>query len=763
MSAENANPDQNISDGTKLPSIADASATRDAIDEVADAQHDSAVTSRKSIFSHKSRVFDSSRASLRLEKLRSKVSQESSEREKEKYRRYSDESQKSSKSSKITSSEKSSKDAVASSQHVSGSDDQSKKSSSMFPDINITPASSVKTTKVHRLQKLRKRSQTSGSGSSCHTGSSSSSGPKPPSPKQVESEQSVELERKVSLPPLMIVKRHSLHDESDLDPERTQSAGDVTQEESEHDQDEDLPEKFEFVPRVRRWSTVTPTTNRRTSVVVTERDQLTPTDLKYMDQAGFNVEELDEVTDSNFMMAEDLLKHRRKRTAKAKIRRFGAMIRNSLYWMAELQEMTSTEGEGKTAQTLEVTYKDGIVVRYDKNDYNRPKVMKPNTITMKERGALYKFPWDRKEEDLQDVLNVVNRMTCFERYPQDLRKQIAEVLHYEVHDEDKVLLRQGHNAYGFYFLMKGKVQLQVKDYSTYTEQERQTTVSMLEDGSYFGELALLYNQPRTATVLTRRNRCEFGRIDKEDFDRLLRGFHELELARRLDALADFEPCKRFSREEVAHLNILSRFTEIQPGKVVFGNAPGYSPHLYFIVGGTCDLVRSLALVVNKSRFDYVTHRLANAKEVATLPWRGKHEPLKTNSTVLERHFWIYGKAKKGANKRNCFHVYDMYEYFYTCLYSSYTSMYTYMFLHDCTFTFMLFYINVNLKFRYVYCCRELFRSRKGDDGHLRHNENKGRNAAYPSLSAHADDRTTVRAGRRKTHCGPPIVRLLQSV
>ena len=116
MSAENTNPDQDISDGTRLPSIADASATRDAIDEVADAQHDSAVTSRKSIFSHKSRVFDSSRASLRLEKLRSKVSQESSEREKEKFRRYSDESQKSRKSSKVSSSEKSSKDAVASSQ-----------------------------------------------------------------------------------------------------------------------------------------------------------------------------------------------------------------------------------------------------------------------------------------------------------------------------------------------------------------------------------------------------------------------------------------------------------------------------------------------------------------------------------------------------------------------------------------------------------------------------------------------------------------------
>ena len=386
--------------------------------------------------------------------------------------------------------------------------------------------------------------------------------------------------------------------------------------------------------------------------LVTEREHLTPTDLTFMEQAGFVLEGLEEATESTFNMAEDLLKHRRKFNCKAKIRRFAAMIRNSLYWAAELQELQAREETGKTIQTLEVTMKDGEVIRYDKTDYCRPKVMKPNTITMLERSALYKNPWDRKEDETELVKNVTDRMTCFERYPRDLRHKIAEVLHYEVHDEDRVLLRQGHDAMGFYFIMKGKVQLQVRDYSTFTGQERQTTVAMLEDGWYFGEMALIKNEKRTSTVLTRRNRCEFGRVDKEDFDRLLKDFHVAELNDRVAALSQFDPCKYFSREQVAHLNVLSRYQEIKPNTVIYGNQPGYSPHLYYIVNGVCDLVRELVLAVHKDLFDFVTYRLATAREVGVIPWRKKNAPLKQCTTVLERHFWIYGKAGRGKNGPN---------------------------------------------------------------------------------------------------------------
>lgn len=44
----------------------------------------------------------------------------------------------------------------------------------------------------------------------------------------------------------------------------------------------------------------------------------------------------------------------------------------------------------------------------------------------------------------------------------------------------------------------------------------------LHEGDDFGKLALVTDSPRAASIVLREDNCHFLRVDKEDFNRILR-------------------------------------------------------------------------------------------------------------------------------------------------------------------------------------------------------------------------------------------------
>uniref|UniRef100_A0A4W3HQW6 Cyclic nucleotide-binding domain-containing protein n=1 Tax=Callorhinchus milii TaxID=7868 RepID=A0A4W3HQW6_CALMI len=50
-------------------------------------------------------------------------------------------------------------------------------------------------------------------------------------------------------------------------------------------------------------------------------------------------------------------------------------------------------------------------------------------------------------------------------------------------------------------------------------------VTTLHEGDDFGQLALVNEAPRAATIVLAEDNCHFLRVDKEDFNRILRVIH----------------------------------------------------------------------------------------------------------------------------------------------------------------------------------------------------------------------------------------------
>ena len=81
-----------------------------------------------------------------------------------------------------------------------------------------------------------------------------------------------------------------------------------------------------------------------------------------------------------------------------------------------------------------------------------------------------------------------------------------------------------------YFLAKGECQVGVRDHMYY-----QQTVRQIDQGDFFGEVALLFQCPRSATIVS-SNYCTMACISDTAFYGLLLRYHDIFLEMKKKAL-----------------------------------------------------------------------------------------------------------------------------------------------------------------------------------------------------------------------------------
>jgi Rap guanine nucleotide exchange factor 4 len=75
------------------------------------------------------------------------------------------------------------------------------------------------------------------------------------------------------------------------------------------------------------------------------------------------------------------------------------------------------------------------------------------------------------------------------------------------------VFHQGDEGRSWYIIVRGSVDVVIHG---------KGTVNTLHEGDDFGKLALINDAPRAATIVLRENNCHFLRVDKENFNRILR-------------------------------------------------------------------------------------------------------------------------------------------------------------------------------------------------------------------------------------------------
>jgi small-conductance mechanosensitive channel len=91
---------------------------------------------------------------------------------------------------------------------------------------------------------------------------------------------------------------------------------------------------------------------------------------------------------------------------------------------------------------------------------------------------------------------------------------VASKLHYAPFASGETITRQGSTAHELYIVKKGRAEVRISN------QDKHRVVAVIEAPGFFGEMALMTGEPRSANVVA-LTEMECYRLDREAFDRIL--------------------------------------------------------------------------------------------------------------------------------------------------------------------------------------------------------------------------------------------------
>ncbi|XP_058665885.1 rap guanine nucleotide exchange factor 4 isoform X3 [Ammospiza caudacuta] len=130
------------------------------------------------------------------------------------------------------------------------------------------------------------------------------------------------------------------------------------------------------------------------------------------------------------------------------------------------------------------------------------------------RMILRKLPGQRTVDDLEFIYEELLHIKALSHLSTTVKRELAGVLIFESHPKaGTVLFNQGEEGTSWYIILKGSVNVVIYG---------KGVVCTLHEGDDFGKLALVNDAPRAASIVLREDNCHFLRVDKEDFNRILR-------------------------------------------------------------------------------------------------------------------------------------------------------------------------------------------------------------------------------------------------
>ena len=100
----------------------------------------------------------------------------------------------------------------------------------------------------------------------------------------------------------------------------------------------------------------------------------------------------------------------------------------------------------------------------------------------------------------RDIVSVLQKVAIFEELSRRDIHNIARIAHHRHYGEGEVIIHQDQASAGMYIIVEGEVEV-TKEW----EDGTIVHLSTLEDATFFGDVGLLDNAPRTATVTAVRD------------------------------------------------------------------------------------------------------------------------------------------------------------------------------------------------------------------------------------------------------------------
>ncbi|KAF2095691.1 RNI-like protein [Rhizodiscina lignyota] len=138
-----------------------------------------------------------------------------------------------------------------------------------------------------------------------------------------------------------------------------------------------------------------------------------------------------------------------------------------------------------------------------------------------------------------DLLDRLRSFPLFVSAPDNFLAAIGAYLRPQLHNPHDYILTEGDDAKAMYWLVRGAVRV--------TSRDGESTYAELKPGAFFGEIGILMDMPRTATIIAKLKSLVV-RLNKEDLQKVLPQFPEVERAIREEAVERLAILERQKKE-----------------------------------------------------------------------------------------------------------------------------------------------------------------------------------------------------------------------
>lgn len=145
-------------------------------------------------------------------------------------------------------------------------------------------------------------------------------------------------------------------------------------------------------------------------------------------------------------------------------------------------------------------YRYGLT--FDPSDFKANSENQINDLT---RNILTIVPEHRTSDQVEYAIKRMRASVDeFSEFPRKMQEEITKVAWLDQFEPKRIIIRQGHQAQNFYFILSGTALITKNRLNSHNEAYVET-VSILKKGKTFGELAILRNEKRNYNVVSQTN------------------------------------------------------------------------------------------------------------------------------------------------------------------------------------------------------------------------------------------------------------------
>ncbi|CAL1526847.1 unnamed protein product [Lymnaea stagnalis] len=235
-------------------------------------------------------------------------------------------------------------------------------------------------------------------------------------------------------------------------------------------------------------------------------------------------------------------------------------------------------------------------ISFDPQDF---KANREIQVTVEAKAILSLEPSRRTHHQLRQVLlSLRQAVNEFSEFPITMQESLVRVGWYEHFEAKRVIIRQGHTADNFYFILSGTAVVIVLETDKQTGEQTARTAAFLGKGKSFGELALMHQSRRSATV-TCRDDVELLAVGREDFIDIFMHVERDVEPEHVRFLRSLQILRNWPIEVLPVDNPQTLlFTYVRRG-VLLCRDSNSSDWIYVVKSGHCSVIKALRAVTSR--------------------------------------------------------------------------------------------------------------------------------------------------------------------